>query len=108
MSKALLDCGHPRGCLTEAEDGPTSTRHCRWCMEIGRLVAQIPLWFPAREELPGEDESVLVTDGGSIGEAIMCEGDKWRLFTVNGLSAPAKRDEITHWMPMPELPGDEV
>lgn len=35
--QAVLDCGHPIGCLV----GPDDDRHCGWCSDISDLLDSI-------------------------------------------------------------------
>ena len=65
------------------------------------------VWIPVTERLPEPGKRVLATDGVFVGEAYLTEtGAWWRSF---GYPWQALHDGrvVTHWMELPEGPGDE-
>ena len=68
--------------------------------EIERMVvADKPRWIPVTERLPGEMETVIVTDGKNVGYSF-CVNDYGTLDFYSPWN-------ITHWMPLPSPPVEE-
>lgn len=71
---------------------------------IQQLEAQVPKWISVEDGLPETFESVIVL---TKHEMLIChhDGDEW---VINYDGEYAGYDyEITHWMPLPELPKEE-
>lgn len=67
-------------------------------------IAMLKRWRKVSEELPEDDAEVLATDGDGIWichKDTMPDGSPW--FQPDGLP---HIDDITHWMPLPELPKE--
>lgn len=70
-------------------------------------------WIPVGKELPEIDETeqtknVLMTDGCGIWVGyfyIFKHMDEWS-FSTNPADDRCEINRPTHWMPLPELPGD--
>ena len=58
-------------------------------------------WIPVTERLPEVRQVVLITDGIDVGTGWMNQG--W----WNTSFADIQRDDVTHWMPLPEPPKEE-
>jgi hypothetical protein len=61
-------------------------------------VVNLNQWISIRDQKPLEGQLVLITDGKLI-EACEHWDPKWKRIFGD--------DEITHWMPLPALPGKE-
>lgn len=60
-------------------------------------------WIKCSERMPGDFEDVLVTDGVYVEVMWLdCDGywDSW----VEPWAVTVGREDITHWMPLPEPP----
>ena len=59
-------------------------------------------WISAKERLPDDREYVLVAERrGYVSEAFYCHGGFTLMYDEEEVAI------VTHWMPMPELPGEE-
>ena len=58
-------------------------------------------WIKCSERMPEELDDVLVTDGDSI-EMKWWDGDDWDSWVE--CNSNICSDDVTHWMPLPELP----
>lgn len=73
---------------------------------IKQLEGQVPRWIPVEERLPEGDEDVLVYIHNYQDETFVDVGyyksssKKWACY------ASTERDDITHWMPLPEPPEE--
>ncbi len=82
------------------DDMQTYVRTVDHIKEIERLKGG---WISVDDNLPEERELVLVycTDSGCVGTAWMV-GDEWCISEPQAIG----RANLTHWMPLPEPPGD--
>ena len=77
--------------------------------ERERLKEQIPKWIPVSERLPKNDEFVIVTVKDERGDYPYIYSDfgwyfaKAECWIVDN----EKRNDITHWMPLPKPPKEE-
>lgn len=64
-------------------------------------------WIPVTERLPELGERVLCTDGVTVFEQY-----RWELSCVYGIwdrfGMRSPMQEVTHWMPLPEPPKEDV
>ncbi|MEY4246326.1 MAG: hypothetical protein RLZZ245_3911 [Verrucomicrobiota bacterium] len=64
------------------------------------LLTSILRWIPVADELPDDDQTVLIADSESEVEIGFLDGPNgWRL--ANGARVPAP---VTHWAELPEPP----
>lgn len=70
-----------------------------WKVDHGLLV-EPTRWIPVMERLPEDDDSYLVWNGNHIFVAIYWGGGEWMFDSY-------ATHEVTHWMPLPELPKEE-
>ena len=63
--------------------------------------AKIPRWIPASEQLPEEGQDVLAWERGGFAYVDMRKDGKWTVADHNF-------GAVTHWMPLPEPPKEEV
>lgn len=80
-----------------------------FCRDVGiiREVLQRQRWIPVSERLPEEGENVFVAyiaryEENLYGDIAFREDDKW-IWLADGTEPIV---EITHWMPLPELPKE--
>ena len=52
-------------------------------------------WIPVSEQLPKKNQPVLITDGKTVGLTLFYQ-------------SPKDFARVTHWMPLPEPPEQEV
>jgi len=79
-------------------------------------------WISTKEKLPPFDTEVMIYDGDGIdlaGCTLMDTrpGKRWRkgkvcwfsyaYLTLDGLALSYGEDEVTHWMPLPEVPDNK-
>ena len=73
--------------------------------ERDALREKMPRWICVADRHPKPGTRVLATDGVFVGEAYRTNADTWRRY--DGI---AMRDcigsVVTHWMPLPETPGE--
>lgn len=65
-------------------------------------------WISVDERLPEIETAVLVTDGLRVGESILVGVMHWDEPTFAEPGAWGRRwigNRVTHWMPLPDLPG---
>lgn len=64
-------------------------------------------WISVKDRLPESGKRVIATDGTYAGEAYMdLEGCWYRNFGINPQTwQQVYKHPVTHWMPMPALPG---
>lgn len=72
-------------------------------VELTGEIASMPRWIPVTERLPELNMSCLVYNK-YYGPMVGCRIDDNR-FRIPGSYFP---DHPTHWMPLPELPGEET
>lgn len=65
-------------------------------------IAHKPRWISVEERLPEIRKAVLITDGIDVGTGWMNQG-WWNTWFTD-----IRRDEVTHWMPLPEPPEEET
>lgn len=70
-----------------------------WKEDHGLLV-EPPRWIPVTERLPDDDDSYLVWNGNNIFVAIYWGDGEWMFDSYT-------THEVTHWMPLPELPKED-
>ena len=105
--------------LRNAAGGPVGIQMCHEAAdaleqlqaENEKLKAQVPMWIPVEERLPGDaDGLVVMTDGEcvhpSYGNAMFGLEEKLGVF------APTKKKpwgymQVTHWMPLPKAPKEK-
>ena len=79
----------------------------RLTAENAALREKVPQWISVEERRPEPGKRVLATDGVFVGEAYRTSADTWRRY--DGI---AMRDclgsIVTHWMPLPEPPKEDV
>jgi Protein of unknown function (DUF551) len=68
-------------------------------------------WIPVEEQLPTPGENVLFVERWGVGNLVICFGyyghdNKWYdAANVDYDGAPvASQVQVTHWMPLPDLP----
>lgn len=88
--------------------GCVQTMHRDTLAMIQQLEAQIPKWISVEERLPETYSTVLVAykdayGETSVGAGILCNYADWV-----GHGFAMKRDAVTHWMPLPEPPKEDV
>lgn len=75
--------------------------------DIGIAPEGTKRWISVERDSPRPGTRVLVTDGVFVGEAYRTSADTWRRY-----DGVAVRDclggTVTHWMPLPEPPEEEV
>ena len=130
MNETMLDdcCDFPR--LVHARAHLASTIIERLCFEIEQLEAAQPKWISVEERLPDDLEEVLILvketefygqykefsksyfcryigsyDSGEW-YTVWCHGHRYIKDTAN--EPYADKLEVTHWMPLPELPKEET
>ena len=86
----------------EENDGISTMikRCCNWFPECGKFKLRSG-WIPVTERLPENDTAAIVaTDSGMVFPCLYAyDGwDLWEMYTVN----------VTHWMPLPEPPKEDV
>ena len=70
-------------------------------MAISALREQ-PRWISVEERLPKYGERVLITEGHAVFEASLSISHKWVRCGIGWAEG------VTHWMPLPEPPKEEV
>lgn len=58
-------------------------------------------WIPVTERLPEDDDDVLIMSSGSISMGY------FNIFRGYWVAYEGDDDNITHWMPLPELPEED-
>lgn len=72
---------------------------------IRQLEAKAPRWISVKERLPNIRECVIICSGnGGPAEGCMNGDGTW---TQYRWSAKFKKEEVTHWMPLPEPPKED-
>ena len=89
----------------------TDSQCARLLEKLQEAEKAIPRWISVEERLPDFYETVLVIASGkpkknialdhAIMTAVHYESDGWELDEFPEFENP----EVTHWMPLPELPG---
>ena len=69
------------------------------------LYGALPKWIPVTEELPESDTNVLVKSGSFVSVWSLREGD---VYWEDEYSYFHDMCEVTHWMPIPEPPKEEL
>ena len=97
------------GVLEDIEDGKWIPREDYDVLDaqVTALHGVVPKWIPVTERLPDYNLVVLVTDGVDVGMGhryALAEG-KYEGWEVP--FADIEEDDISHWMPLPELPKVE-
>lgn len=81
-------------------------------VELTGELASKPRWIPVAEQLPGDNQDVLVmVHWRDYQEDMMCYGrkSKTRWFLWNGeLAEIFNGFDVTHWMPLPQPPKEET
>ena len=73
------------------------------CYELAKqLESAQPKWISVEERLPETDERVLFVDDGEVGFGIV------RGWALREMISETDIHRITHWMPLPEPPKEDV
>ena len=82
---------------------------------IQQLEAQVPKWISVEERLPEDDSAVLVYAVGNNENscvAMTSYTHHMHGYNIEGWRSPWQyffyERKITHWMPLPELPEEDV
>ncbi len=80
-------------------------------------------WISVKDRMPDTCEGVLVCGKGSLGEMVIqiaevfCGDKKWQWIACDGdeiiapysdMTCMLKLNDVTHWMPLPETPKDNL
>lgn len=107
VKKGLENCTRLGGCVSCPYFVDNTMAQCTPVMAaetlayIRQLEAQVPKWISVKERLPERNTAVIVAvDDGHVFQTLYAyDGwDLWEGCTCN----------VTHWMPLPEPPKEEV
>lgn len=68
----------------------------------GVLAEQPSTWIPVTEQLPDENDVVLITDSLDVGTGYLIHGYGW-ISPFDDIDT----SHVTHWMPLPEQPKEK-
>ena len=92
---------------------------CRSALKVSKKAVNLARWISVKDQEPPKGQPVLITDGKVIVVSFwtiqhtgtveyLWEGYGFGLEDPMGWEWTFKNYEITHWMPLPALPGKEV
>ncbi len=91
------------------QNGPESwmtwSEFCKGVRDTGK-----PQWISVKRSLPIiKNKGVLITDGETIVTASLDKNGSWGFHGFSGYECEFDflPDEVTHWMPLPDLPSKE-
>ena len=86
------------------QNGPESwmtwSEFCKGVRDTGK-----PQWVSIKNRLPEKNHGVLITDGETIVTACLDKWGHWAEHGFSGYEWDFILGEVTHWMPLPDLPG---